>query len=216
MRVPIVTSLRAALILAALSAPAGAMIFYNTGDPSFNTTAPTGSLSGSGWQWAGNWGGYIGTPIGPRHFLTAAHVGGSVGDAFVFGGVNYRTIAIFDDPLTDLRICEVDKTFSTWAPLYTSTDEAGRELVAMGTGVSRGGPVYVGNNLAGWYWGTTSGTMRWGENSVAAVVNDPPYGDLLYSVFYASSNSNQATLAYNDSSGPIFINTGSGWQLESL
>jgi hypothetical protein len=58
--------------------------------------------------------------------------------------------------------------------------------------------------------------MRWGQNSVAAIESYPSYGDVLYSVFYSSSNPNQATLAYNDSSGPVFINNGSGWQLAGI
>ena len=96
-----------ALILAmcvALPRSANAMIFYSTADPTFNTTAPSGDLVGSGWQWVGTWQGLQGTPIGPHHFIAAQHIGGSVGDSFTLGGVTYTTTAFFDEPDSDLRI----------------------------------------------------------------------------------------------------------------
>jgi len=37
-----------------------AMIFYSTADPNYNTTAPTGMLANSGWQWVGVWRGLSG------------------------------------------------------------------------------------------------------------------------------------------------------------
>ena len=32
-----------------------AVLFESTGDPAYNTSAPGGSLSGSGWQYEGQW-----------------------------------------------------------------------------------------------------------------------------------------------------------------
>src|SRR5450432_3510206 len=81
-----------------------AIIFYSTGDPSYNSSAPTGALANSGWQWEGNWQGYCGTPIAPQFFISAAHVGGTVGQPFVFNGVSYTTVASFPDSQTDLII----------------------------------------------------------------------------------------------------------------
>src|SRR5580692_3993866 len=95
-------------VAAACAAPdALGVIFYATGDPTYNTTAPTGSLAGSGWQWVGSWDGYAGTPIGESYFLTAQHVGGNVGDPFVFNGVPYATTAFYDDTSSDLRIWQI-------------------------------------------------------------------------------------------------------------
>ena len=77
-------------ILAAISIrPADAVILYETGptgsyDPTADTTAPTGALAGSGWQDEGNFGGELGTAIAPNYFITAAHIGGNVGDSFLF------------------------------------------------------------------------------------------------------------------------------------
>ena len=36
-----------------VTAPSKAVILYGTEDPSANTTAPTGELAGSGWQYKG-------------------------------------------------------------------------------------------------------------------------------------------------------------------
>jgi hypothetical protein len=57
-----------ALLLAA-TAPLSseAVILYRTGDPVANTSAPTGTLSGSGWQFEGIWGAFLGTAVAP-HF----------------------------------------------------------------------------------------------------------------------------------------------------
>jgi len=88
------------LLLASLilqSIPARAVIFHSTGDINFNTAAPTGQLADSGWQWVGNWNGFQGTAIGPNHFVTARHIGGSVGASFQLNGVGYVTTAAFDD-----------------------------------------------------------------------------------------------------------------------
>lgn len=62
-----------------------AVLFYSTSDPIHNTTAPTGSLTNSGWQYEGEWNGFLGTAIAPRYFITAKHVGGSIGDVILNG-----------------------------------------------------------------------------------------------------------------------------------
>ena len=53
-----------------------------------NKSAPTGTFSGSGWQWQGNWGAFTGTPIGRSYFITASHVGGAVGQSLLLNGVS--------------------------------------------------------------------------------------------------------------------------------
>jgi len=193
-----------------------AIIFYFTADPDYNTTAPTGSLAGSGWQWVGSWGGFQGTVIGPHHFLAAQHVGGVPGDPFVFQGVSYRAVAFIDDPTTDLRIVEVAGDFPTWAPLYRRGDEAGKTFVVFGRGSARGAEVWVDNVLKGWQWGA-AGTLRWGQNSVARVVNlRMGGGDHLYARFESTGGVNECHLASGDSSGPIFIDDGSGYKLAGV
>ena len=106
-----------------------------------------------------------------------------------------------------------------WAPLYRGNAEVGQGLVVFGRGVGRGAAVNdQPGDLRGWLWGGGGGTLRWGENSVAAIANAgaPPYGDLLYSVFGQSGGPNLADLAVGDSSGPSFINDGTGWKLAGV
>jgi hypothetical protein len=199
------------------SPPARGVIFYSTADPTFNTSAPTGTLANSGWQWVGSWEGYQAVPIAPQYFLAAHHIGGSVGDSFTLNGVSYTTTAYFDDTVSDLRIWQISGTFPSWAPLYRHSDEVGRSLVVFGSGLSRGTAVSVGGVAKGWDWGAGSGTLRWGENSVYSVVDGGSYwGSLLYSLFQASGNPNEADLANGDSSGPVFVNDGTGWKLAGV
>jgi hypothetical protein len=198
--------------------PAGrAVIFYSTSDPSYNTTAPTGSLANSGWQWVGTWEGFTGTPIAPNYFLAARHIGGAVGDPFVFDGVTYTAAAFFDDSASDLRIVQVNGSFPTWAPLYLGSSEVGSGLVVYGYGLSRGAAVYSGTRLAGWQWGSNNGVLRWGQNTIVATINGGSYwGQLLYAVFTAGGGANGCDLAQGDSSGPVFINDGTGWKLAGI
>src|SRR5947207_7620553 len=44
-----------------------------------NKSAPTGDISGSGWQWQGNWGSFTRTPIAKHYFDADSHLGGSLG-----------------------------------------------------------------------------------------------------------------------------------------
>ena len=205
------------LLSSGIVSPAHAVIFYSTADPTFNTSAPTGALAGSGWQWVGSFDGFTGTPIAPGYFLAAHHIQGNVGDTFVFNGVSYTTTAFFDDTVSDLRIWQINGTFPAWAPIYRGSGEAGRGLVVFGYGLGRGSEILANGSLAGWRYGSGGGTLRWGQNTIRSVVNGGSYwGQLLYALFDASSNVNQCDLATGDSSGPVFINDGSGWQLAGI
>ena len=125
-----------------------------TGDPTYNTTPPTGVLANSGWQYQGFWGTVLGTVIGPHHFIAAQHVGGGVGQGFIFNGVTYTTTAYWDDTNSDLRIWQVDGTFPTFAPLYTTLDEVGKSLVVFGRGTQRGEQVFVNVSQTNYYTNT--------------------------------------------------------------
>lgn len=134
----------AALLLALGITSSQAVMLKGTGDPTANTTAPTGALQNSGWQYQGQWGSFLGTPIAPQYFVAAKHVGGGVGGAFVFNGVTYVTTACWDAPDgSDLRIWKVDGVFPYWAPLYTANDELGKQFVVIGRGTQRGEEVII-------------------------------------------------------------------------
>ncbi len=207
--------------------PAKGVIFYSTGDTNYNTTAPSGSLTNSGWQYEGFWGGFLGTPIAPKYFITAEHVGGQVGNPFVFRGVAYPTTAVHDDPDSDLRIWRICGTFPAYAQIYTLTNEVGRSLVVIGRGTQRGAPVTTTNGLFGiktngWLWSTYDGVQRWGENGVAQIVNGNgilgtgPIGEVLQATFDASGGINECHLSSGDSGGAVFINDGAVWKLAGV
>lgn len=210
--------------------PLRAVIFFSTGDPTHNqNTAPAGSLVGSGWQYQGYFGGFLGTAISAKHFITAAHIGPQ-GSAFVSksffnggpsdvtytvdgsfnGGVGHRTISG-----TDLRVYQITGTFPAYAPLYTKTDEVGKGLVVVGRGTQRGTEVIVGGELKGWRWGPADGHARWGTNTVAMSASYL-VGDMLIADFDAGAGGDEAHLSVGDSGGAVFINDGGIWKLAGI
>ncbi|HXT42021.1 MAG TPA: hypothetical protein VN887_18575, partial [Candidatus Angelobacter sp.] len=224
-RVLILATLCASLWLGAT--PVNAVLVYSTGDPNHNTTAPTGSLANSGWQFEGIWGSFLGTPIAPKYFLTAEHIGGSVGDIFTFNGVQYTTTAVYDDPSSDLRIWRVCGTFPTFAQIYTNSDEQGRGLVVIGRGTQRGGEVTTTNFLGtvktnGWFWGPSDGVERWGTNVVANSSFDGDgvlgsgLGQLLQTTFDETGGPDECHLSVGDSAGGVFIKDGAVWKLAGI
>ena len=204
--------------------PLQALVFYSTADPSYNTTAPTGALANSGWQWVGYWGSFQGAPIDAHHFLAANHVGGSVGNPFTYQGINYTTVRSFVDPASDLRIWEVREAFPSWAPLYRAGTEVGRGLIVFGRGVTRGAEVRTTvagtgvavGSLAGWQWAGTDGKLRWGQNTVVSTVANASFGEQLYATFDQTGGANECHLGIYDSSAPVFINDGSSWKLAGV
>jgi hypothetical protein len=203
---------------------ARAVIFYSTADPGFNTSAPTGALTNSGWQYEGQWVGFLGTAIAPQYFVAAHHVGGNIGAPFVYQGATYLTTAFFDDPDSDLRIWRVCGTFQSYSMLYTNSDETGKALVVFGRGTQRGAPVSSAAGVTnGWLWGLSDGVQRWGQNTVAGVVDGdqsfPIPGGRLGSLLRASFDAgglNQATLSTGDSGGGVFLQDGADWKLAGI
>src|SRR5438477_8473342 len=128
-----------------------------------NKSAPTGTIANSGWQWEGNWGQFTGTPIGKNYFMTASHVGGGVGQSLVLNGVSYPSVAMYDDPSSDLRIWKTSKAFSSWAPIYSLQGEIGKTAVLMGRGTPRGSDVNVNGSLHGWQWAAPDNRLSWGQ-----------------------------------------------------
>lgn len=131
----------AAVALVFASVNSQAVILKGTGDPDYNTTAPEGAFANSGWQFQGLWGRVMGTAIAPQYFIAAQHVGGSIGQEFIYNGVSYQTIDYWNDPNSDLRIWKVDGTFPFWSPLYALSDEQGKPFVVIGRGTRRGDEV---------------------------------------------------------------------------
>lgn len=205
------------LLLVFLSLPhSNGVLFVSTGDPSYNTSAPSGSLTDSGWQYEGQWGDFLATPIAPSYFIAAKHVGGAIGQTFEWNGFTYHTVAFFDGPNTDLRIWQVLETFPSYAPLYTKTDEVGKPCVVFGRGTDRGPAIVVNKATNGWLWGNTNNIERWGENVITKVSTNGGVGPLLYADFDRKGVPNECDLSYHDSSGGMFIEDGAAWKLAGI
>jgi hypothetical protein len=196
--------------------PAHALIFFSTGDPGYNTNAPSGALTNSGWQYQGEWSTFCGTVIASNAFITAKHVGGSVGDPFTFQSVQYTTTASYDSPDSDLRIWRVAGQFAVFAPVYTKRTENGKNLVVFGRGTQRGTEIRVNNRLKGWEWGPGDGVQRWGQNKVSGIFQGgAEIGEVLRASFNAGAR-NEVTLSAGDSGGGVFIKDGKIWKLAAI
>src|SRR5436309_2342142 len=82
---------------------AHAVILFSTADPAANTTEPGGNLAGSGWQYEGDWGQFLGTPIAPHFFISAAHIFRAA-DVFTFQSATYTIVRSSNVPGTDFLI----------------------------------------------------------------------------------------------------------------
>lgn len=197
------------------------VILLETGDPDQNTTEPKGLLTGSGWQWLGQWQNFIGTPIDAHYFITAAHIGGTVGLPLVIDGKAHVTTAAFRDPASDLMIWQVREPFENWAPLNELTNEIGQPFVVFGRGTQRGTEVYlplIPSKLRGWRWGLADGRLRWGQNEVSQFETSRNEGilDVFYATFDQKGGANECHLSVGDSGGPCFIQTGGRWCLVGI
>ena len=216
---------------------ANAILFYDTSDPTHNTTAPTGTYADSGWQFEGTFGNFLGTMIAPQYFVTAQHIG-MQGSTFVsnasFNGVADVTYNIdtsanggqgyWDIAGSDLRVYKIVQTFSSYAQLYTGSNEIGQDVTLNGMGGARGSPIIVdsGNGLGPQLkgWGTSGSAMvaRWGTNQISDIVpaSQSPVGALLVAQFNALPGTDEATFSGGDSGGGMFINDNGVWKLAGI
>ena len=198
------------IAMLSFAAAAGGVILFRTADPTANTTEPTAALAGSGWQYEGNFGAFLGTAIAPHYFVTAKHLGTGP-TQFFYHGVNYTILRSFADPAADLRIFEVAGTLPLYAPLYSRSDEVGQHLVVIGRGTQRGLERIVNGQLRGWEYGASDSVQRWGENEVASIV-----GGTLYVLFDQAGLPQEAHISSGDSGGAVFISDGGVWKLAGI
>ena len=208
----------AACAVAFAAAPvAQAVLFHSTGDPTFNTTPPTGTLANSGWQYQITRGENLATAVGPNHYVTAAHTGAAAGFSFVYNGVTYNTTSVVAD-FGDIRLLSVDKTFLSYAPLYdlATGSEQNDPMVVIGRGTRRGDEFRVGGVLKGWHWGAIDGVQRWGTNHVDGLNSTQDGSTLLRFDFDLNSDVNEAMVSDKDSGGGLFIKVGQQWTLAGI
>jgi hypothetical protein len=233
------------LALVAYAAPAArAVVLYatdqrNTNPPGTITNHGTGHTPGgsndprrllnSGWQWVGNYSAFTGIAISPQHFIIANHIGPNPGNTFFYQGTNYTIDTSFNggtgvavSPSSDLAIHKINGTFPNFAPMWnaaTDGSEVGRSLVAIGRGAKRGAEVRVNGVLKGWQFDFNGqdGARSWGENVVSGIVNGGgTLGELITMDFDADGGPNEASLSVGDSSGGVFIKSGSQWKLAGV
>jgi hypothetical protein len=219
---------RAGLLAAGLTplilATAGhAVILYATADR--NGTPAPGSIAEVPWSLQGQWGGFLGTPIAPNYFLAAVHVGGDPNSNFVFrDGVytidtSYGTSGSFSIPGSDLRIWKVNETFPAYAPLYgtsSAASEVSKHMVVIGRGTQRGDEVTVNGVLKGWQWGATDFVQSWGENTITSIATGSASQGELITFDFNAGVANEGTLSGIDSSGGVFVQNGTEWQLAGI
>lgn len=216
------------LVSALLVLRAGAVVFSDTDDSMHNTSTPGDN---SGWQYEGDVGGFLGVPIAPHFYITAKHIGGSIGQIFNFHGDSYVTIGFHDfldpgDPMnpdddktTDLRIWEVEsaKPFPTYAPLSSGNADIGATATIYGGGAQRGDAVSVSSELKGWLWGSTNYRERWGRNLVTGTVNGGVhFGELLFCDFNKPGIIDECHLSTGDSGGGMFVLENGLWRLAGI
>jgi hypothetical protein len=202
-------------LLAAVPAAQAVILYWSADRATFEPHSCV--YGGSGWQYQGQWSDYLGTPIAPNYFITAKHVGGSVGSAFTYNGQTYTTVASFPSSASDLQIWQVNTPFSAYAPLYTSSNEAGKTMTVFGRGTPRGSAVTVGGVTKGWTWGTSDHVQSWGSNKVDGVSDGGSgIGSLLRFGFDATGDYYEGSLSIGDSGGGVFIEDGATWKLAGI
>lgn len=224
--------LRFITILALLLVPSRseAILFFDTDVATHNTTAPSGTLANSGWQYQGYFGSKLGTMISSKHFITAQHIGVSgtfVHDALFNGSatVSYSVdtsvnngVGYWDIPNSDLRVFEITGQFPSWASLYTDNDEVGKGVVLHGRGAPRGADVVLApDGLKGWLTNPEDGVVRWGSNTISgAIPTMTNFGEVLAADFDAVSGVEEAHLSGGDSGGGAFIEQNGVWKLAGV
>jgi len=214
------------------SSTARAVIVYGSQGNNYATGPNYTSVPDGVGSYEGVFGAALGTPIAPRFFVTAYHVdeGGPGSTGFFTYANNTANSTVYDVQCvneignTDLAVWEIQPSdadsFTYYAPLEQSAPALNSPLVVIGRGTARGSAV-----TGGWAWGSDTGSVSWGTNTVNSIKTfaGPPAGlggNFIYYTFNATggSNSNEAILSGGDSGGAIFIqNTVTeAWELAGI
>lgn len=198
--------------LVALSAlPAHAIVVF--GSTGRLLMPPTDTALRACWDLEGQWGHHLGTPIAPHWFISAAHVGGEVGDTFWFDGKPYTAVALEGILGTDLALWRVDRPFPRWATL-SQGDELGRALFLVGRGTARGERLPEGG---GWAWGADDYQQSWGTNRATSTLTRDGWGELLLWTFDDGQGATEGTISRGDSGGGVFVQGDDGhWYLAGV
>jgi hypothetical protein len=225
-----------------LSWPGGARAVILYSGDTRNGAPDSSSIAYPAWQLEGQVSnGFLGTPIAGQYFVTAAHtfIGPNLNDrlaiiagqaappnlsstSITFQGqsygvdTSYATGGVQLDSNSDLAVVKITGTFPTFAQLYSTSDETGKQLVVVGRGTPRGSAVVVGSQTLGWTWGAYDGVQSWGQNTVSAIsAQGIGWGDAVAFPFSASDPTT-CTMSAGDSGGGLFIQAGGQWRLAGI
>ena len=223
---------RLALAVAAGLLPAAAaraVIVYEA--PGRLTSLPV--LAGGvkpGWQYVGTTTRFTGIPIGPRAWVTAAHLNTAsatldYANAGTTGTIAYAsTRAATSGDIAVMVLDDGQPSFTAWAPLWSSTSTLaiGQDVYIYGRSAPRGADVLLSGTPTGWSWGVDEGNstpLSYGTNELDYLVSDA--GSILLAMQFDQPTvqnglpGTEAALAYGDSAGAIFsFNTNtSRWEL---
>ena len=196
-----------------------AIVFFDTGDPAYHReVAPSGPYEGAGWTFQGEYKQFLGTMVSPRHFISAVHVGkgsetfvrrtwfsGEETDQVYYINPNFNGgNGSLDIAGTDLRIFEIFGEFPTYAELYDSPDEEGKEVVMIGRGRSRGEEVRRFGQTRGWRWAPADWRVRWGRNKVDGFSDFGLRGPMLVTDFDDVQGRDECQATFGNSGGGVF------------
>ncbi|HEY0009708.1 MAG TPA: PEP-CTERM sorting domain-containing protein [Tepidisphaeraceae bacterium] len=177
-----------------------------------NTSAPTGALANSGWQWQGDYGNFLGTPIAQNWFITAQHVGSA--NQLILNGTSHPVVQTVNIADTDLKLHRVSTPFSSWAQVYDSAVDGpittSSTLTVFGRGTQRASAI-----TNGWNWGPDDYVKSWGTNTYDAILFSS-IGRVLRGDFDNDVDNNQATLSGGDSGGGVFVQANGQWRLVGI
>lgn len=213
----------------------------NVGDPTGNTSAPTGTgmqPSDPGFANVGRVNNSTGVYLGNGWVLTANHVGAGTftvgGNSYAFNGVDSHQIGG-----ADLRLFKLSTSPAlSGVQISVTTPLIGSDAVMIGGGRTPQSTTttwYVDSDVDPWLWDTmdfpeadrteegyvTTSTrvVRWGTNVISSIVSDSygPYStmDFLVTSFSESpaQTAYEAQAVTNDSGGGLFVETVDGWRL---
>jgi hypothetical protein len=144
--------------------------------------------------------------VAPNFFLTAKHLGGSVGDAFVLNSVSYQSVAFHDIPNSDLRVIQVATALPNHALFYrrSNTEALYQPASLVGRGYYTLGAVVdevAGSGTNGWVWGGSPGKSQ-GMTTVDDYATVNGYPALAFDFQNAAGES---MYSVGDSGGGMFI-----------
>ena len=210
----------ASIILLAIGQCASAVVVLGGRDAAGNLNNSGSNLNPAPFNldsYEGSFSSYIGTPIAPHYFATAAHIGGAAGQTISIDGSSFTVVAEHTE--NDLAIWETDPAgpafpSSVIAPIYTGSDEVGNDMVVVGRGGPRGPVITINGTDRGYYWTSqaSSAPYSWGEQSVGTIALDSNNAQYLAFSFAkqtdssgAITNPDQGALSPGDSGGGVFV-----------